>query len=212
MVINRKSWHYRLQDSMFEYKGRTRLEPKSLCSYLWTTVAAMLCACFCIIIFSIVTPFSYLVMLPRGYYPRRFSLFVFPSTLFAKDDNCLVCGVKERRALFNIGRRGVYGYQLILAAAGAWALYNFAGDFPPFVSIYREEFTIGVLTLLVTVAMISIGWGIYILISKTRRSETWVLIREYAWAVKHRVCPLIEYQGAAATAEAVSIDESKSML
>lgn len=178
MVIDRSSWHYRLQDMFFRYSNGTEEELKGICGYFWMTAICMVLFVLVCMVVICSTLFSYLISPLFGYYPRKFGLAVVPAVKYETDE--IACGLRERREFFRIRGVRIYLYQLLLALFVGWLIFH-----------HLSVIVIGGAIF----AAVFVPWAIYILVNRVRSKETWILIREYLKAVMKHICPIIEYRG-----------------
>lgn len=185
MIINKNNWHYRLQKTFgFE-------DSLSLCSYFWKTVGAMILVVLLRMIFVIIFFLILLILLVApavGFWPRGRPFWDWLKLMspIPGDEKLFL----DRKPLFKIGRASFYAYQFLLIFCFIYLFIKFP-DFR-YVSLFFAKYMIGMIGSII--AIIFFIWSIYIAISKIRRTETGILLRGYAKAVKSKVCPLIEYR------------------
>lgn len=183
MKISRKSWHYKLQKKEHVFGA------KSLCDYFWRTVWAMFSVSFDFVAnfvaLFVFTLGCYLLGPLFGFYPRKLTFPVLPHgfaiLMQLNEDKQLA----PRKPLFRFKEMPFYGYQLLLIGLAVYFISNF--NLWPQILKVIAGFVLG------TVVIVPLGWFLYIVFNKVRRTETWGLVKEYTKAVKNKICPLIEY-------------------
>jgi hypothetical protein len=201
MMIDRESWHYKLQ-RMFH--GESEGEAKNRCQYFWRVAVSMVgFGAVCLVAAPVAAVIYILIVylgvvcigMPllgwrvRSYNPWQL-IKLAPSDQW-----------NPTRTLFiRIASFRVFPYQVVITASALWAAYTYSAS--PFGSVTPGRVIAASLLFiyvgaLLLVGLCMLGWGIYIGVSRARRTETWHLIREYTRATKERVCPLIEYVGQA---------------
>ncbi|HEY4495339.1 MAG TPA: hypothetical protein VJC01_02740 [Candidatus Paceibacterota bacterium] len=174
MKINTNSWHYRIQ------KVFNRDNANTLCSYFWKVVGSMIGLSVIYTILSVTTLISYFISPFFGYYPKRFSCLIFPSVDFF-DKEFGVRGLTSRKPLFQFKSASFYGYQLLLGGFIAYSISILGG------------WLWTIIIIMGIVAAIFLAWFLYVIFNKTRRTDSWIIVKEYLKAVKNKTCPLIEY-------------------
>lgn len=177
MKIMKNSWHYKLYSKIYDLEVAP--PPNNLCLYFWESILAMILSVLIVIFKSI------WVIIKSVY-----RILLIPINLFVE----LLIGFylkgyfQKRVALFKVSGIKFYPYQLI----AIFAISIFYGE--KIISILYQNY-LYIFGTIISLFIIYIGiWSIYCVVNKTRRTETWHLIKAYLKAKKQKICPFVEYE------------------
>lgn len=176
----------------------TETPSNNFCLYFWKIIfLTIVLLPLAFILCGIITLISVTLGFLFGFHLKKFKNEKIGLLLTLLNNEEYVFDFQSKHPL-KVGRLKFYPYQPIVIIAITYFLYFTIGTWiylgkELLLIIYSNYLYIfGTITFLFIIYVI--GLGIYCLVSKTRRSESWKLLSAFVKTKKEKICPIIKFE------------------